>query len=73
MCDKFILFFVLLGKKNALPLNIVPSGVVAYSCHDYLKTTVNAIVNIAAVILALIYSNGEFIPPYHLPSLRQAF
>ena len=38
-----------------------------------LKTTVNTIVNIAAVILALIYSNGEFIPPYHLPSLRQAF
>ena len=38
-----------------------------------LKTTVNTIVNIAAVILALIYPNGEFIPPYHLPSLRQAF
>ena len=38
-----------------------------------LKTTVNTIVNIAAAILALIYSNKEFIPPYHLPSLRQAF
>ena len=30
-----------------------------------LKTTVNTIVNIAAVILALIYPNGEFIPPYN--------
>ena len=38
-----------------------------------LKTTVNTIVNISAVILALIYPNGEFIPPYNLPSLRQAF
>ena len=38
-----------------------------------LKKTVNTIVNIAAVILASIYPNGEFIPPYHLPSLRQAF
>ena len=38
-----------------------------------LKTTVNTIANIAAVILALIHSNGEFIPPYHFPSLRQAF
>ena len=38
-----------------------------------LKRTVNTIVNIAAVILAVIYLNGEFIPPYHLPSLRQAF
>ena len=38
-----------------------------------LKTTVNTIVNISAVILALIYPNGEFIPPYNHPSLRQAF
>ena len=38
-----------------------------------LKTTVNTIANIAAVILALIYPNGEFIPPYNHPSLRQAF
>ena len=38
-----------------------------------LKTTVNTIVNIAAVILAFIYPNGEFIPPYNHPSLRQAF
>ena len=38
-----------------------------------LKTTVNTIVNIAAVILAFIYSNGEFIPPYNHPSLRQDF
>ena len=37
-----------------------------------LKTTVNTIANIAAVILALIYPNGEFIPPYNHPSLRQA-
>ena len=37
-----------------------------------LKTTVNTIANIAAVIFALIYPNGEFIPPYHDPSLRQA-
>ena len=35
-----------------------------------LKTTVNTIANIAA---AFIHSNGEFIPPYHFPSLRQAF
>ena len=38
-----------------------------------LKTTVNIIANIAAVILALIYPNGDFIPPYNHPSLRQAF
>ena len=38
-----------------------------------LKTTLNTIANIAAVILALIYPNGEFIPPYNHPSLRQAF
>ena len=38
-----------------------------------LKTTLNTIVNISAVILALIYPNGEFIPPYNHPSLRQAF
>ena len=38
-----------------------------------LKTTVNIIAKIAAVILALIYPNGEFIPPYNHPSLRQAF
>ena len=38
-----------------------------------LETTVNTIANIAAVILALIYPNGEFIPPYNHPSLRQAF
>ena len=39
-----------------------------------LKTTVNTTANIAAVILALIYPNGElFIPPYNHPSLRQAF
>ena len=37
-----------------------------------LKTTVNNIVNIAAVILALIYPNREFIHPYNHPSLRQA-
>ena len=37
-----------------------------------LKTTVNTIVNIAAVILALIYPNREFIHPYNHPSLRQA-
>ena len=46
-------------------------------CHiavmTNLKTTVNTIVNIAAVILALIYSSREFIPPYHLLSLRQDF
>ena len=39
---------------------------------NYLKTTVNIIVNIAAVILALIYTNREFIHPYNHPSLRQA-
>ena len=38
-----------------------------------LKSTVNTIANTAAVILALIYPNGEFIPPYNHPSLRQAF
>ena len=38
-----------------------------------LKTTVNTIANTAAVILALIYPNGEFIPPHNHPSLRQAF
>ena len=38
-----------------------------------LKTTVNTIANIAAVILAFFYPNGEFIPPYNYPSLRQAF
>ena len=38
-----------------------------------LKTTANTIVNISAIILALIYPNGEFIPPYNHPSLRQAF
>ena len=38
-----------------------------------LKTTVNTIAKIAAVILALNYPNGEFIPPYNHPSLRQAF
>ena len=31
-----------------------------------LKTTVNTIAKIAAVILALNYPNGEFIPPYTL-------
>ena len=38
-----------------------------------LKTTVNTIANIASVIFTLIYPNGEFIPPYNHPSLRQAF
>ena len=38
-----------------------------------LKSTVNTIANIAALIFALIYPNGEFIPPYNQPSLRQAF
>ena len=38
-----------------------------------LKTTVNTIAKIAAVILALNYPNGEFIPLYNHPSLRQAF
>ena len=38
-----------------------------------LKTTVNTIAKIAAVILGLIYPNGEFIPPYNHPSFRQAF
>ena len=38
-----------------------------------LKTTVNTIAKIATVILALNYPNGEFIPPYNHPSLRQAF
>ena len=38
-----------------------------------LKTTVNTIAKNAAVILALNYPNGEFIPPYNDPSLRQAF
>ena len=38
-----------------------------------LKTTVNTVAKIAAVILTLIFSNGEFIPPYHHISLRQAF
>ena len=37
-----------------------------------LKPILNTIANIAAVILALIYPNGEFIPPYNHPSLRQA-
>ena len=45
-------------------------------CHiavmTNLKTTVNTIANIAAVILASIYPNGEFIPHYNHPSLRQA-
>ena len=38
-----------------------------------LKPILNTIANIAAVILALIYPNGEFIPPYNHSSLRQAF
>ena len=38
-----------------------------------LKSTVNTIANTAAFIRALIYLNGEFIPPYNHPSLRQAF
>ena len=38
-----------------------------------LKPILNTIANIAAVILALIYPNGEFIPPYNHPSLRQTF
>ena len=38
-----------------------------------LKTTLNTIINISAVILALIYPNVEFITPYNHPSLRQAF
>ena len=38
-----------------------------------LKPILNTIANIAAVILALIYPNGEFIPPYNHPSLRPAF
>ena len=37
------------------------------------KTTVNTIAKIAAFILALNYPNGEFIPFYNHPSLRQAF
>ena len=37
-----------------------------------LKPILNTIANIAAVILALIYPNGEFIPPYNHSSLRQA-
>ena len=37
-----------------------------------LKTTVNTIANIAAVILALIYPNREFIHLYNHPFIREA-
>ena len=37
-----------------------------------LKTTVNIIANIAAVILALIYPNREFIHLYNHPFIREA-
>ena len=70
MCDKFILSFFQ-GKK--IRYYSILFLLVLWHIVTNLKITVNTIVNISAVILALIYPNGEFIPPYNLPSLRQAF
>ena len=57
--------------RNSLILFLLRLWHIAFMTN--LKTTVNTIANIAAVILALIYPNGEFILPYNHPSLRQAF
>ena len=72
MCDKLILFFFQ-GKKICYYSILFLLELWHIAVMTNLKTTVNTIVNIAVVILALIYSNGEFIPPYNHPSLRQAF